>query len=454
MKRTLTDCIPEETICRLTEEAFEVPAAGEKRGRTMPRLLALAASLAIVVTILNFDTVYAAVRELLYFIPGDGPVSQEDSTEYWLPDRDYSAQVGDTSYFVTYLYRRGDTLAIQVEKEIKGQVVTWLEGEEEILTEEEKLKLTAGESTAAPNKRTTRLEGLELEITFLDENGIPLDLEHAHHNSFHVYGEKEAEINEALELSGFTLEKFTLVLDGTIRFPVELRRVDLEDYALTKSTAAEDAGYSLSFLPLNDDCTRFALIPVPVGERAEQTPEGSYWAPLGFAISAVGEDGVTYSAESTNSRPGNQEYYIPGLPETRITKIVVTELLESTRYNKSPASVKLPAMEVGEEQELDQKIDLGNITLTAEAAGLNEEGELWVRISWDQAGGRRLNQLDLKWPEKNGAVSQRLTLEDASQTISAIDDMTRWAGKKVSLPITFVSVVQEGLWEFEVPVAG
>ena len=112
MKRTINDYIPEETLCRLTEEAFEAPAAEGRPAKAAPRILALAASLAIVVTALNFDTVYAAVRELLYFLPGSGAVAQEEPVEYWLPDREYSAQVGNTRYLVTYLYRRGDTLEI------------------------------------------------------------------------------------------------------------------------------------------------------------------------------------------------------------------------------------------------------------------------------------------------------------------------------------------------------
>ena len=75
MKRLLTDCIPEDALYRLTEEAFEQAPAGEKKaGRTAPRILALAASLAIVVTALRFDLVYAAVRELLYFLRGSGSV--------------------------------------------------------------------------------------------------------------------------------------------------------------------------------------------------------------------------------------------------------------------------------------------------------------------------------------------------------------------------------------------
>ena len=59
MKRLLTDCIPEDALYRLTEEAFEQAPAGEKKaGRTAPRILALAASLAIVVTALRFHPVF------------------------------------------------------------------------------------------------------------------------------------------------------------------------------------------------------------------------------------------------------------------------------------------------------------------------------------------------------------------------------------------------------------
>lgn len=472
MKKPLTDYLSEDALYRLTEEAFQSPAAGEKPKKALPRLLALAASLAVVVCLMNFDTVYATVRELLYFIPGGGPVSQENSGDYWLPDREYSAQVGDTSYFVTYLYRRGDTLSIQVEKEYKQDFI-------QFLTEEEKLQMAAGENSVtehfeeeygpyshpesgAPPPESRPYDPdkdgpaaperviADLQIAFLDEAGNPLDLEHTGHNSFRAYGEGEAEASEVLELSGFNLERFTLVLDETVRFPVELRRVDPEDYALTKSAVAEDAGYRLSLLPLNDRCTRFALIPTPVGERAEQAPKESYWSALSFEIQAVGEDGVTYKAESTTSRPGCQEYYIPGIPETRITSITVTGILESTRYDRSPAAVKLPALEPGEIVEPGQEIDLGNVTLTVRAAGLSPEGQLWVRVAWDPSGGRSLNQLDLDWPKQDDHLTMSHSVEEGAQVISA-DNMTWRAGKKTTLPITFVSVIQEGRWEFRVP---
>ena len=150
MKQTINDYIPEETLCRLTEEAFEAPAAEGGPAKRAPRILALAASLAIVVTALNFDTVYAAVRELLYFLPGSGAVAQEEPVEYWLPDQEYSAQVGDTRYLVTYLYRRGDTLAVGVKMKSTREPESGGSGNEgwmALLTEEEKLKLEIGRAS-------------------------------------------------------------------------------------------------------------------------------------------------------------------------------------------------------------------------------------------------------------------------------------------------------------------
>lgn len=559
MKRTLSDCIPEETVLRLTEEAFENAGAERKPARTAPRLLALAASLAVIVTALNFDTVYAAVRELLYFLPGSGAVSQEP-VEYWLPDREYSARVGNASYFVTYLYRRGDTLAVGVElkatsdpeyRESSGSGNgDWLA----LLTDEEKLKLAAGESLpdqapcenrapiadgekaelvvteterdhVSPLTDEEKLKLLEeqknklaageiesdgaqvfdpsegpqshsgeaparegpyshpefidppesrpydpavdgpidgpvnlpapvkeangVEISFLDEAGNPIDLEHTGHNSSRVIGMGELEAQEALEVEGFTYEKFTLVVNEYLRFPVELHRVAPEDYALTKSAVAEDAGYRVSLLPLNENCTRFALIPEPVGEQGSRAPKGTYWNPMTFDIRATGEDGRTYEAEAVNSRPGCQEYYIPEMPQTRIREIALTGILESTRYEKPPAVLTIPALELGEIKELDQRLDLWNFSVEVLAAGLKEDGTLWVKMKTDCEEGVRLNQLDLDWPTEKG-LSLTHTLEEGSQTIAA-HDMGHRAGKKTRLPVTYASVVREGEWRFIVP---
>ena len=532
MKRTINDYIPEETLCRLTEEAFQSPGEAAKPAKRVPRILALAACLAVVVTALNFDTVYAAVRELLYFLPGSGAVAQEEPVEYWLPDREYSAQVGDTRYLVTYLYRRGDTLAVGVKMKSTREPESGGSGNEgwtDLLTEEEKLKLAAGEyppdqdpyenrapitgdekaelleehknkllagesesdgvqvfepsedpqshyeeapaqeepysspdlidppesrpagqaeNLPAPTKRTP-----DVRIAFLDEEGNSIELEDTGRTSSLVMGLDEMEAQEALELDGFTYETFTLVLDGSVQFPVELHRVDLEDYALTKSAVAEDAGYQVSLLPLNENCTRFALIPEPVGEQAERAAKGSYWTPSSFDIQAVGEDGRTYGAEAVNSRPGCQEYYLPEMPETRIKTITLTGILESTRYEKPPAAIDLPAMELGETKEVWQRVDLWNFSVEVTAAGFKEDGTLWVQMTPLYNGeGVRLNQLDLDWPRSDKGLSLSNTLEENSQTIAA-DKMGHRAGKKTRLPVTFASVVREGRWEFVVPTA-
>lgn len=506
MKRLLTDCIPEDALYRLTEEAFEQAPAGEKKaGRTAPRILALAASLAIVVTALRFDLVYAAVRELLYFLPGSGSVAQEEQLEYWLPGREFSAQIKDTRYFVTYLYRRGDTLAIGVKKE-SGPVRTESrrDGADTSpynssisLDDEEKAKLLAGmagddyqffkpaegpeshfeeapakeepyshpDFAAPPESRpadpaydgATLLPAAPekmsagLEIAFLDEDGNPIELEHTDCSSSSAYDGRQMEVWEALEIEGFSLERFTLELDGVVRFPVELHRVDLEDYALTKSTVAEDAGYQVSLLPLNEGCTRFALIPVPVGEQAGQAPKGSYWTPLSFGLEVVGEDGKVYEAEAVNSRPGCQEYYLPAMPETRIKTITLTAILESTRYEKPAAAVVLPALEPGEIQEVGQELSLWNLSLTVRAAGLTEDGTLWAEIACKGGEGVRLNQLDLEWPREDHGLSLTHTgLEEGGQIIAA-HEMAHRAGKKTRLPVTFVSVIHEGHWTFSDP---
>ena len=95
------------------------------------------------------------------------------------------------------------------------------------------------ENLPAPAKRTP-----DIRIAFLDEEGNSIELEDTGRISSLVMGLDEMEAQEALELDGFTYETFTLVLDGSVQFPVELHRVDLEDYALTKSAVAEDAGYA------------------------------------------------------------------------------------------------------------------------------------------------------------------------------------------------------------------
>lgn len=453
-KRELTRYLSEETVARLTEEAFSFPAA-ETGKRKTSRLLALAACLALVVAAVNFDTVYAAVREFLYFFPGSGAAGEETaSLEYWLPTQEYAAATEAGEYFVSYLYRRGDVLSLRVEKKVSGLP------KEEDRHFEEASPLPEGEDSggamtlpytengpAAPDRVLP-----ELSIAFRDENGAELDLPQEERRVFAVHDETKgtAVFAQELEMEDFIWERFTLVLDGEVEFPVELFKADPESYALSRSVAASCAGYRLSLLPLNENGTRFALIPAPEADRAKAAPAGSYWEALW--VEAIGESGTVYQAENVNTRPGCQEFYIPGLPEERMVSVSAGGILESTRYEKPPAAIKVPALEPGEEKTLDQRIDLGNIVLLPQAAGLTPEGELWVRLAWEGEEGRRLNQVDLRWPDapKETWISHN-TLQEGAFLLSH-NGMAAQAGKRTSLPVTFLSLVQEGEWSF--PAAG
>lgn len=438
-KRELTRCLSEETVTRLTEEAFSFPAA-EAGKRRASRLLALAACLALVVAV-NFDTVYAAVREFLYFFPGSGAAGEETaSLEYWLPTQEYAAGTKGGEYFVSYLYRRGDVLSLRVEKKVSG-----LPPEGDRPAEETPVQAENG--PAAPDRVLP-----ELSIAFRDESGAELDLSQEERRVFAVHDETKgtAVFAQELEMEDFIWERFTLVLDGEVEFPVELFKADPESYALSRSVTASCAGYRLSLLPLNENGTRFALIPAPEADRAKAAPAGSYWEALW--VEAIGESGTVYQAENVNTRPGCQEFYIPGLPEERMVSVSAGGILESTRYEKPPAAIKVPALEPGEEKTLDQRIDLGNIVLLPQAAGLTPEGELWVRLAWEREEGRRLNQVDLRWPDapKETWISHN-TLQEGAFLLSH-NGMAAQAGKRTSLPVTFLSLVQEGEWSF--PAAG
>ena len=108
-------------------------------------------------------------------------------------------------------------------------------------------------------------------------------------------------------------------------------------------------------------------------------------------------------------------------------------------------------MELGETKEVGQRVDLWNFSVEVTAAGFKEDGTLWVQMTPLYNGeGVRLNQLDLDWPRSDKGLSLSHTLEENSQTIAA-DEMGHRAGKKTRLPVTFVSVVREGRWEFVVP---
>lgn len=468
-KRDITRYLSEETVLRLTEEAFR-PLPEKKR--SAPRLAALAACLALVVLAVNFDTVYAAVRELLYFLPGSGPVGQEEELDYWLPTEEYTAKTEGGDYFVTCLYRRGDTLSLRVEKQVEGRIEESRpyqqvpippdngQGEEHweevpVLPREQDpdgvvtlpYSRPAEVLPAAPEQRTGGIT-----VTFRDETGAVLDLPLEDHGSSSVLDETtgEAWYEEEFRISDFTWDRFTLTLDGTVEFLVELSPINVEDYALTGSTTMEDIGYSLTLLPLNKNCTRFAILPAPTGEREEAAPDGSYWEALTSGLMAVGESGRVYEVQRVNSRPGCQEFWLPVLPGERIVSVTVTGILESTRYEKSPAAVSIPALEPGEETALEQRLELGNITLLARAAGLTEEGELWVDLTWEPETGRRLNQVDFTWPEPPKGVHTTLyqrTTEDGIHL--ARSEMGGTAGKRVRLPVEFVSLVQEGVWKLE-----
>ncbi len=448
-RRDLTDHLSQRMLEQLTQEAFGAPV---KRKGGFSRGLALAACVALVVMAVNFDTVYAAVQRLMYFLPGSGAVAEEEMAgDYWLPEAEFTACTRQGNYVVSYLYRRGDTLALGVKKEVTG-----------LPTEEDSVPLP-GEPDATPSKAPQGMAGepapearqtgpLDLVVDIRDGEGNLLELEKAQNNVFSTHdmttGKGSSEVY--LEFEGFTLERFTLVLDKEVEFPVELRRVDLESYILDPDFSSRSHGYTISMVPLNQNGTRFALMPAPEDQTGD-IPETSYWSPLTYDIKAVGKDGKVYQPETVNSRPGCQEFYIPELPDTQITTVTVTGILESTRYDKPKASVRLPAMKLGEEVELDQEISLWNHTLKVEAAGLTREGTLWVRVQQEgQNGDRWLNQVDLEWPETaNQHHTGERSMEDNSYIIGTTG-MESQAGKRIDLPVTFVSVVQKGWWEFRV----
>ena len=107
-RRDLTDHLSQRMLEQLTQEAFGAPV---KRKGGFSRGLALAACVALVVMAVNFDTVYAAVQRLMYFLPGSGAVAEEEMAgDYWLPEAEFTACTRQGNYVVSYLYRRGDTL--------------------------------------------------------------------------------------------------------------------------------------------------------------------------------------------------------------------------------------------------------------------------------------------------------------------------------------------------------
>ena len=427
--KRLTDCISRETLERLTREAFEGPP--RKGARPVKKGLALAACLLLVAAAANFDTVYAAARRLLYFIPGNGPVAEEEGAEgsYWLAEEEYHIAAEGREYTVTYLYRRGTTLFCRVEKEESG--VTFPE-------EPDGGAEAGGSQPAAPSRVPMGL-GLE----FLDPEGNPIPSEETWSHSVYDQTTGEASAAKSVTLEDFPWEEFTLVLDGTVELPVRLREVSLEDYSMDRSLRASDAGYTLSILPLNGDCTRFALIPQL--EDGSSAPEESYWNGLSFDVELLGEDGLLYGAEAVDTAPGCQEFYVPGLPQVSMTRVTVTGILESTRYEDPSAAVRLPPLELGETVELDQRLGLWNVTLLARSAGLDADGRLWVALEEEAGEGRRLNQVDLSWPESEGYGGS--VIRDGSYTVYH-HGMSGYAGESLELPVAFVSVVQEGEWSF------
>ena len=460
-KRNLTEYLSPETVEQLTGEAFQQPAAPKKK-KAGPAL-ALAASLAIIAMAVNPAPVYAAVRGLLYFLPGSGGTTQLPPADYWLPEEEYSYEGDGVSYFVTYLYRRGDTLALGVEKKAENALPPkdQLHFEEQHALPEDAASLSTPEdgpeeallpwlAGEPPSPAPPEQQANKITVAIREEGGAVLDLWPDGHNVMTAYDTETGRgiFTEELVFEDFTLERFTLILDGQVEFPVTLKQVDPEDYRLDPAATVRDSGYAMTLLPLNSNCTRFALIPEP--EDREGVPRGTYWTPFVFSIQAVGEDGTVYPAESSGSRAGGQEYYIPGIPEGRIRQVTVTGILESTRYEKAPAALKLPALEPGEEQAMEQELRLWNLTVEAEAAGLDTDGRMWVRLRLPAGDGVRYNQLDLDWPAEKGGGGSILEAGENGERLLTLyhNGMGHRAGKSTKLTVSFSSVVREGRWEF------
>lgn len=117
-KVSIRDLIKESDVQMLTNETF---AEDRKEKSLIKRLVLMAACVALVFGIFNYNAVYGSVKNLLTYVIGIG-IQSSDSLDYYTMNSPIKLGPGDDSIKIEYVYRNNDSIIVLIESKGNSDV--------------------------------------------------------------------------------------------------------------------------------------------------------------------------------------------------------------------------------------------------------------------------------------------------------------------------------------------
>lgn len=322
--KSISEFLTEEDILSLTEEAFTSHNVMKFELKKVKPLLTVAASLILVIGILNVDSISAKTGELFSYVFGVGVSKSSDLNDYYVLEE--SVQLNEKVQ-IEGAYRKGNQLTMVLRGPVLGRDV--------------KLKIgnklyepSVGESVAT-NSMTSSTEASseQIEQTEIIFNNIK-----ASNDLTVVLGEQEVT---------FSLKQPAVIQsDAFIQVPVD--------------------DSVLQLLPLSTDNTKFVIAyEIPSFGKVSWVPKT-----LGLFSDATGEQ----SYSTTNAMNPYEILVAQQLPGT-IERFDGTGISLTKYFNGlfNTPEIKLPNPASGETLIVDQDFDIDGVTVTVHS--ISREGD-------------------------------------------------------------------------------
>ena len=350
--KSISEFLTEEDVLTLTEEAFTSHKVIKFEFKKVKPLLTIAASLILMVGVLNIDSISAKTGEFFSYVFGVGVSKSSDLNDYYVLEE--SVQLNDKVQ-IEGAYRKGNQLTMILRGPLLGRDVKLRIGNKlyEPSIGESVATNSTTSSTEAPSEQIEQTE-----ITF---NNIK-----ASNDLTLVLGEQEVT---------FSLKQSAVIeSDAFIQVPV--------------------GDSVLQLLPLSTDNTKFVI--------AYETPSFGKvsWAPktLGLFSDHTGEQ----SYSTTNVMSPYEILVAQQLPGT-IERFDGTGISLTKYFNGlfNTPEIKLPNPASGETLIVDQEFDIDGVTVTVHS--ISREGEEVTILFNRETSYKPLNLLWLESKDHPGS---------------------------------------------------
>ncbi|MGL4374072.1 MAG: hypothetical protein ACRCS6_09835, partial [Turicibacter sp.] len=119
--KSISQFLTDDELIALTNEAFTSHKVHTFKVMKFKPLLIMAASLILIIGLMNVETISAKTEELFAYIFGTGIGKQVDLSEYYVLDEAIMLSEGST---VLAAYRQGSTLTVVIEGDVNPDAVT------------------------------------------------------------------------------------------------------------------------------------------------------------------------------------------------------------------------------------------------------------------------------------------------------------------------------------------